>query len=117
MKFQKGQSGNPGGRPKVDPELVALARQYTETAIKTLAEIATDPKKPPAARVTAAIALLDRGHGKAPATLNANINDGREIASMLEFISGTPPAEMEAYVAAWQASGMAKPSDDTKKPH
>ena len=33
MKFQKGQSGNPGGRPKENDEVKTLARKYTKEAV------------------------------------------------------------------------------------
>jgi Family of unknown function (DUF5681) len=64
--FQKGKSGNPGGRPKVVAEVKELARAHTAEAIHTLVSIMTNPKSPPAARVSAANALLDRGYGKPP---------------------------------------------------
>jgi hypothetical protein len=38
--FGKGQSGNPGGRPRVEGEIRELARQHTGTALRTLIEIA-----------------------------------------------------------------------------
>ena len=41
-----------------------LARQKSREAITTLANIMHDEKAPPAARVAAANALLDRGYGK-----------------------------------------------------
>src|ERR1043166_2505569 len=41
-----------------------LAQDHTEDAIKTLAEITKQAAASPAARVSAAIALLDRGWGK-----------------------------------------------------
>jgi hypothetical protein len=63
-QFQKGVSGNPGGRPKVLGDVQELARQQSPHAIDTLAEIMSDEKSPPAARVAAANALLDRGYGK-----------------------------------------------------
>jgi hypothetical protein len=62
--FQKGISGNPGGRPKVIGDVQELARQKSPEAITTLANIMHDEKAPPAARVAAANALLDRGYGK-----------------------------------------------------
>lgn len=64
MKFQKGQSGNPGGRPKVVGDVQELARQHTPDAIETLASIMRDGEAAPAARVAAANAILDRGYGK-----------------------------------------------------
>src|SRR5215469_10346421 len=46
-------------------EIRTLARSYTKAAINTLVGIMRQPKAPPAARVAAAIHLLDRGWGKA----------------------------------------------------
>jgi hypothetical protein len=62
--FEKGVSGNPGGRPKVLGDVQELARKQSPQAINTLAKIMGDEKAPPAARVAAANALLDRGYGK-----------------------------------------------------
>ena len=64
--FQKGRSGNPGGRPKVVAEVKELARAHTREAIETLVSIMSNPKAAPAARVSAANALLGRGYGKPP---------------------------------------------------
>ena len=42
--FKKGQSGNPGGRPKVIAEVKELARAHTGDAIETLVSIMSNPK-------------------------------------------------------------------------
>lgn len=42
------------------------AREHTDDALQTLVEVCKDKKAPPAARVQAANALIDRGYGKPP---------------------------------------------------
>lgn len=65
----KGVSGNPGGRPKAMREVTELARQEGPASIKALALIRDMAKAPPAARVAASTALLDRGFGKPTMTV------------------------------------------------
>ncbi len=58
----KGQSGNPGGRPKMPEELKKAMRGLAGDAIKVLQEaMQSDDMR---ARIMAASHVLDRGYGK-----------------------------------------------------
>jgi hypothetical protein len=80
-----GNSGNPGGRPRAVVEVRDLARSCTEAAVRTLVEIMTNPKAPAAARVAAAVAVLDRGWGRPPQAVAVAVeaDEGRGYAAML----------------------------------
>src|SRR5262249_33067619 len=71
--FQKGQSGNPGGRPKEIAEVKELAREHMPAAIEALASIMNNPKASDAARVSAPAALVDRVYGKPQQHIDAEI--------------------------------------------
>ena len=62
-QFAPGSSGNPGGRPKDEARVAALARSHTIEAIDTLVELMRHGKDD-RVRGTAAQALLDRGWGR-----------------------------------------------------
>ena len=68
MPFEKGKSGNPGGRPKAEGEIRELARQHGPDAIDKLVEHMNSEDT--RLSQSAAIALLDRGFGKPPQALN-----------------------------------------------
>lgn len=77
MAFQKGQSGNPGGRPKENDEVKALARQYTPEAIERLAFwMRSDNAK---ASVSACSSLIDRAWGKPAQAHEHSGHDGGPI--------------------------------------
>lgn len=65
MAFKKGQSGNPGGRPKKDAavlEVEALAKKMSPEAMKRLGMWMRSDN--PKASVSASNTILERGVGK-----------------------------------------------------
>jgi hypothetical protein len=83
MKFSKGQSGNPGGRPKVLGELQELARQYAPAALVELARLALRARNE-TARITAIRELLDRGYGRSRQAMEISAPAGDPLQLLLE---------------------------------
>jgi len=69
-----------GSLNKATADVKALAQQYTPDAIKTLSSIMNDKEAPPAARIQAASALLDRGYGKPSQHIEAIVHDRPDVA-------------------------------------
>lgn len=64
--FVKGQSGNPGGRPPKTEEqrtLEAMCKDKTQEALAVLMKIMESGENE-RNRITAAMAIIERGHGK-----------------------------------------------------
>jgi len=76
--FRKGQSGNPGGRPKLVESARESARMHTAEAIETLVVLMRRHDEVPAIAERAAEALLDRGWGRPD--VSANVESVREAA-------------------------------------
>lgn len=101
MVWTRGQSGNPGGRPKDLKEIQDLARALCPKAIRCLDRIMDDNDAPHAARVAAANVILDRGLGKPvqPTVIAAipfeELDDGALLQTIMrkaaELGAPTPP--------------------------
>lgn len=77
-----------GGRQKGTPnkstaELRAVAQEYTEAALKTLASVMNGDDQPAAARVSAANSILDRAYGKPTQAIVGDEDAGPAIALTL----------------------------------
>lgn len=87
MTFQRGQSGNPGGRPKETADVRALARKHLADSINGLAAIARDKKQPGTTRVAAYNSLLDRAVGR-PAQAVAGPDGEGPVAIEIRWMTG-----------------------------
>ena len=96
MRFQPGQSGNPRGRPKSDFAIAELCRPHTKAAVAALVSIMGDKRAPPAARVSAAGHLLDRGWGK-PAQTITGANGGPLISSFAQILASIDGSKTERF--------------------
>jgi hypothetical protein len=63
--FKKGESGNPAGSKPRDPELQALAREYSVPALRRIIAIMESPETENDTALRAAGMIIDRGYGKA----------------------------------------------------
>ena len=100
----KGKTNNPKGRTVGIPnpttrvgyvgvmDVRMLAKAWTTDSIETLAEIMKDKAAPPASRVAASVALLDRGWGKPSQNVETTIHnkfDDRSDDELRRIITGT----------------------------
>lgn len=79
-------AGRKKGVPnKATAEVKEIAREYTQSALQTLASIMQGEEQPASARVAAANALLDRAYGKPSQAVEHTGADGGAIKHLFEL--------------------------------
>ncbi len=84
MRFEKGQSGNPGGRPKGVVEVRELAQRLTGRSFEELARIAFNSPDD-RARLAAIGIILERGYGKPAQPVDGNGEGGPIVVTLRKF--------------------------------
>lgn len=72
-KFAPGQTGNPGGRPKLPEELKEAFKALAPRALEVLADVMNNGVRD-SDKVKAAEVILDRGYGKATQPIDATLD-------------------------------------------
>lgn len=90
MTFQKGKSGNPGGRPKVAPAVREALEALTMPAVLVLAE-ALKSEDLRLAKDTA-LAILERNLGKVATPVELGGADGAPLGITVAFVKAAKKA-------------------------
>jgi len=83
-QFQKGQSGNPNGRPKDDPEVKAILRAHSKKMVRRLVKLTESDDENVALK--AILAAFDRLYGKPVQPSDVSMDVALSPASILEMI-------------------------------
>ena len=107
-----GAGRKPGEVTKAKRELAEMAKDHAEAALDTLVSIHKNSDQPASARVAAASAILDRGYGKPPQSLEHTGKDGKDL------IPDKSPREIaRAFLSVLsKASVTSDDSDDSGRP-
>jgi hypothetical protein len=83
-RFKPGQTGNPGGRKRIDNEIRKMLADGTKESVKALCDIVSNSSISPKVRCFAAQIILDRVYGKATQPIDAIVG-GRGEPVVFEF--------------------------------
>ena len=75
--WEPGRSGNPSGRAKTEIDIAAMARVHGPRCIKVVVDLLSSEDEK--MRLSAAIALLDRGFGRPKQEMDINSNSTIEL--------------------------------------
>lgn len=108
MPFEKGSSGNPGGRPRKSKEQVEFERKCQEwAAVFAMAKLAKAADSENVREVLAATQeILNRGFGKPVETSHVEASINSEVGSSVEDLE----RDLAELIGAGKGSGGGNPS-------
>ena len=77
--FKPGQSGNPGGRPKMSEDVREMLKAATPKAVKLLVSVMDDDGQKAALRMDAAKTIIERVYGKPLQPIDSTISGGLDV--------------------------------------
>jgi hypothetical protein len=86
---REGAGRKPGSLNKATADIREAAQEYTGEALQVLAEVMRSTEHPAAARVSAASAILDRGHGRPKQSVDVDANV-RAAIQKIELVGVRP---------------------------
>ena len=105
-QFQPGQSGNPGGRPKVDGEIRELAQKHGPDALRRIIALMNSNSERIA--LMAAPAVLDRAYGKPVQGVQLAAADETGASWMADFRQRLSDARQKRLEIEMNALGMGR---------
>lgn len=109
--WKKGDSPNPGGRPKDDPAFIEACRERTPEALRVLDEAMANSRKKPDPAIRAAEIVLNRAWGTAPSTLKLDAKLAGKVEHEVKPAEPvkTEPSRLFRVAAVLLRSGAAIP--------